>query len=117
MADSLFPHMPPQPVRRGPNESEAKRWAKLVNRCGFKAEVVTQKPGDKVFYGIRITRGEGEKSSFRDIGTVISWQNWLDSELYHKSEGAILWDHYLPSESPFKEKEIHKWIKEYKEVD
>lgn len=114
---SSFPTSNPDPERKGPSEQEAARWAKLARRCGFEATVVTQKPKDKTFYGVRIVNRAGGKAFFREIGSFISWHNWLDCTLYHTAGGAIMWDKYLPSEAIYRENEIHKWIKEYKEVD
>jgi hypothetical protein len=46
------------------------------------------------------------------------WRCWVDDKLYYKEPIELMWwDKFIPSHAELKEKEIHKWIKEYKEVD
>lgn len=119
MADS-----PPDPTLKSPSLEEAQRCIKFAIRLGFKASLLDLGefgPQDKRWrmYGIRIEVAKPtEKVPFHQIKSINSWRCWVDEKLYYKEPTAPMWwDKFPPSLAEYKEKEIHKWIKEYKEVD
>lgn len=115
---------PPDPTLHSPTLEEAKRCVKFATRIGFKASVLDLGefgPKEKRYraYGIRIEVDKPtEKLPFVQLKSINSWRNWVDSKLYYvKPLDPMWWDKFPPSFAEHKEKEIHKWIKEYKEVD
>lgn len=119
MADS-----PPDPALSSPKIEEAHRCVKFANRLGYKASVVDLGefgPADARFhkYGVRIEVDKPtERVPFVLLKSINAWRCWIDSNLYHREPIAPMWwDKFPPSFAKHKEKEIHKWIKEYKEVD
>lgn len=113
---------PPDPTHISPDLEEAKRCVKFAIRIGYKASLLdlgVQGPKKRQCCGIRIeVEKPTEKVPHIDIKSINSWRNWVDSKLYYvKPLDPMWWDKYPPSFAQYKEKEIHKWIKEYKEID
>ena len=115
---------PSDPTHHSLALEDAKRCAKFAGRIGFKASVVNLGefgPKDKRYhaYGVRIeVDNPTEKVPFIQLKSVNMWRCWVDEKLYYKEPIELMWwDKFPPSFAELKEKEIHKWIKEYKEVD
>lgn len=118
----MFDNAPDDPTHCSPTLDEAKRCVKLANRIGYKSEVVTipfKSDPSKCSYAIQVPSAQptAEKPVIL-LKSVNTWRNWLDSKLWDAQPfAAMWWDRFTPSHAKHKEKEIHKWIKEYKEVD
>ncbi len=112
--DSLFPSNCKE--HSLPTRQDAERWVKLIRRCGYHAELEIQKPSDREFYGVKFTYKKGDKWVTTSFGSFDGWSNWQDAFMYHPAGKANNWSWFRPSASIYIEKEIHKWIGEYKEV-
>lgn len=51
-----------------------------------------------------------------EIASKKQWNELIETYFFGKRE-FYEWDMYLPRNARWKEKEIHRWIKEYKEED
>jgi len=100
-------------------KAEADRWCKVVRRFELKATLESNPEQTAWYMQMYKPKALDEKSV--QIKTYHSFSSFLDSVIYwigqnQENELLILWDQFLPSKSIYIEKEIHKWIKEYKEM-
>jgi len=100
-------------------KAEAERWCKVVRRFELKATLESNPEQTGWYMQLYKPKALDEKSI--QVKTYNAFSSFLDSVIYwigqnQENELLILWDQFLPSKSIYIEKEIHKWIKEYKEL-
>jgi hypothetical protein len=101
------------------NKDEAERWCKVVRRFELKATL--ERNPDEIGWFMQMYKPKALDEKSVQIKTYNAFSSFLDSVIYWIGQGQenellILWDQFLPSKSIYIEKEIHKWIKEYKEL-
>lgn len=104
------------PRHGGIQAEDIQRWQYVCKRFNVPCETAVVQ--DRLIFFITLPAKNKQgyyKHNFRSLESFVF--NFLDAYCYHLEPFSLNFDKYLPRFAKFKEKEIHPWIKQYKELD
>jgi hypothetical protein len=100
----------------GIKPEDLERWQYVCKRFEVPAAVTVTSNRPRLV--ITLPRNDGKGTFKQEIRSLESFVfNFLDAYCYHLKPFSLNYDKFLPRFAKFKEKEIHPWIKRYKEED
>lgn len=101
--------------RKGYIFKDLERWMQVLGRFGFESRIGRYE--GRPIVAVKVINKRGNTKEIL-VDSLEGWKEFSDSHLYFTEPvDTIFYDKFQPRFAKFKEKEIHKWIKEYKEED